>query len=147
MPANLYGPGDKYSETNSHVVAALIDRFHKAKLANAPSVEIWGTGKARREFLHCDDMADACIFLMENYNSPDVINVGTGVDSTILELAHLIADVIGYTGQITLDKSRPDGMPRKVVDVSKLEAMGWKSKIELKEGLASTYQAYITKYS
>ena len=147
MPANLYGPGDKYSETNSHVVAALIDRFHKAKLVNAPSVEIWGTGKARREFLHCDDMADACIFLMENYNSPDVINVGTGVDSTILDLAHIIAEVIGYTGQIALDKSRPDGMPRKVVDVSKLEAMGWKSKIELREGLASTYRAYITKYS
>lgn len=143
MPANLYGPGDKYSEENSHVVAALIKRFHDAKLIKDPFVSIWGTGSAMREFLHCDDMADACVYLMENYSSPDIVNVGTGMDMSINDLAYLIKDVVGYEGNVVFDSSKPDGMPRKVVDVSKLESIGWTSKISLRDGIASTYDAYL----
>jgi GDP-L-fucose synthase len=143
MPANLYGPGDKYTEKNSHVVAALIKRFHEAKLSNDPCVSIWGTGNAMREFLHCDDMADACVFLMENYTSPDIVNIGTGLDMSIKDLAYLIKDVVGYDGNVVFDTSKPDGMPRKVVDVSKLQSIGWKSKMNLRAGIASTYEAYL----
>ena len=143
MPANLYGPGDKYTEKNSHVVAALIKRFHEAKLSNDASVSIWGTGNAMREFLHCDDMADACVYLMENYTSPDIVNIGTGLDLSIKDLAYLIKDVVGFEGNVVFDTSKPDGMPRKVVDVSKLQSIGWQSKISLRAGIASTYEEYL----
>ncbi len=143
MPANLYGPGDKYSEKNSHVVAALIKRFHECKILNRSELEVWGTGKAMREFLHCDDMADACVFLMENYDSPEIINIGTGVDLSIKELAYEIKEIVGFEGKIVFDHSKPDGMPRKVVDVRKLNKLGWKAKIALKEGLQSTYNEFL----
>ncbi len=143
MPANLYGPGDKYSEKNSHVVAALIKRFHECKILNRSELEVWGTGKAMREFLHCDDMADACVFLMENYDSPEIINIGTGVDLSIKELAYEIKEIVGFEGNIVFDHSKPDGMPRKVVDVRKLNKLGWKAKIALKEGLQSTYNEFL----
>lgn len=143
MPANLYGPGDKYTEKNSHVVAALIKRFHECKILKRNELEVWGTGKAMREFLHCDDMADACVFLMENYDSPEIINVGTGIDLSIKELAYEIKDIIGFEGNIVFDRSKPDGMPRKVVDVEKLNKLGWKAKISLKEGLKHTYKAFL----
>ncbi len=143
MPANLYGPGDKYSEENSHVVAALIKRFHESKISNKDSVDIWGTGKAMREFLHCDDMADACIFLMEHYYSPEIINIGTGQDISIKELANVIKEVVGYDGKLNFDLSKPDGMPRKVVDVSKLSSLGWRAKISFKDGISETYQEFL----
>jgi GDP-L-fucose synthase len=142
MPANLYGPGDKYTEENSHVVAALIKRFHEAKEIGAKQVEIWGTGKAMREFMHCDDMADACFYLMEYYDSPDLVNVGTGEDVSIKDLAYLIKDVINFNGKLVFDTSKPDGMPRKVVDTKKLNDLGWTSSINLKEGLSQTYSLY-----
>lgn len=143
MPANLYGPGDKYTEENSHVVAALIRRFHEAKQLNKTNVEIWGTGKAMREFIHCDDMADACFYLMENYESPDLVNIGTGKDISIKDLAFLIKDVVNYSGDLIFNTSKPDGMPRKVVDTQKLNDLGWTSSIELKDGLSKTYASYI----
>lgn len=143
MPANLYGPGDKYSDENSHVVAALIKRFHESKISNKDSVDIWGTGKAMREFLHCDDMADACIFLMEHYDSPEIINIGTGQDISIKELANVIKEIVGYDGKLNFDLSKPDGMPRKVVDVSKLSSLGWKAKISFKDGISETYQEFL----
>ena len=143
MPANLYGPGDKYTEENSHVVAALIRRFHEAKQLKKANVEIWGTGKAMREFIHCDDMADACFYLMENYESPDLVNIGTGKDISIKDLAFLIRDVVNYSGDLIFNTSKPDGMPRKVVDTKKLNALGWTSSIELKDGLSKTYASYI----
>jgi len=143
MPANLYGPGDKYTEKNSHVVAALIKRFHECKILKRSEIEVWGTGKAMREFLHCDDMADACVFLMENYDSPEIINVGTGIDLSIKELAYEIKDIVGFKGNIVFNRSKPDGMPRKVVDVEKLYKLGWKAKISLKEGLKNTYKEFL----
>lgn len=143
MPANLYGPGDKYTEENSHVVAALIRRFHEAKQLNKTNVEIWGTGKAMREFIHCDDMADACFYLMENYESPDLVNIGTGKDISIKDLAFLIKDIVNYSGDLIFNTSKPDGMPRKVVDTQKLNDLGWTSSIELKDGLSKTYASYI----
>jgi len=146
MPANLYGPGDKFTPENSHVVAALIDRIHHAQEAGDATVTVWGTGRVRREFIHCDDMADACVHLMDHYNSPDIVNVGTGVDYTITELAENICEVVGYGGEIVYDTSKPDGMPRKVVDVTRLSSLGWNSKIPFKVGLAETYQWYLTNY-
>ena len=143
MPANLYGPGDKYTEENSHVVAALIRRFHEAKLAKKSCVEIWGTGKAMREFLHCDDIADACVHLMECYSSPDIINIGTGVDISIHNLAYLIKDVVGYHGEVKFDPYKPDGMPRKVVDIGILKETGWSAQVDLANGLASTYKSFL----
>lgn len=143
MPANLYGPGDKYSDENSHVVAALIKRFHESKISNKKEVEVWGTGNAMREFLHCDDMADACVYLMENYESPNIINVGTGQDISIKDLAFLIKEIVGFSGSLRFDTSKPDGMPRKVVDVSKLSELGWKSKIDFKEGISETYKEFL----
>jgi GDP-L-fucose synthase len=143
MPANIYGPGDKYTEENSHVVAALIRRFHEAKLTKKSCVEIWGTGKAMREFLHCDDMADACVHLMECYSSPDIINIGTGVDISIHNLAYLIKDVVGYHGEVKFDPYKPDGMPRKVVDIGILKETGWSAQVDLANGLASTYKSFL----
>jgi GDP-L-fucose synthase len=143
MPANLYGPGDKYTEENSHVVAALIRRFHEAKVTKKSFVEIWGTGKAMREFLHCDDMADACVHLMECYDSPEIVNIGTGVDISICDLAYLIKDIVGYHGEIRFDHKKPDGMPRKVVDISTLKKTGWSAQIELSKGLATTYESFL----
>lgn len=146
MPANLYGPGDKYSEKNSHVVAALIDRFHKAKLKRLPSVSVWGTGVARREFMHCDDMANAVIHTMKHYSSPEIINIGTGKDISIRDLAYIIKEITEYQGDIIFDETKLDGVPRKVVSVDKLENLGWSSKISLRDGLVDTYSDYLDCY-
>ena len=143
MPTNLYGPGDNYHPDNSHVVAALIRRFHQAKLDGAHNVTIWGTGKPRREFLFVDDLADACIFVLENYSAEEHLNIGTGADTTIAEFARLVADVVGYKGKFAYDTSRPDGMPRKLLDVSRLSAMGWEAKTTLRDGLAAAYADFV----
>ena len=143
MPTNLYGPGDNYHPQNSHVPAALIRRFHEAKVANAPSVEVWGTGTPRREFLSSDDLADACVFVMKNYSDLGFLNVGTGQDITISEFAALVRDVVGYTGTIVYDTSRPNGPPQKLLDVSKLKALGWSPKIPLRDGLAAAYADFV----
>ena len=142
MPTNLYGPGDNYHPEHSHVVAALIRRFHEAKAAGAPEVVVWGTGAPRREFLHVDDLADACVFLLRRYSSAEIINVGVGDDVTIRDFARLVAGVVGYGGRIVFDPARPDGTPRKLVDVSRLSALGWRASTPLEEGLAKTYAAY-----
>jgi GDP-L-fucose synthase len=144
MPTNLYGPGDNYHPENSHVVAALIRRFHEAKIANAPTVTVWGSGTPRREFLYVDDFADATVFVLKNYSGAQFINIGIGEDLTIAAFAKTVADVIGYRGQITYDDSKPDGTPRKLVDVSRLSALGWKAKVSLREGLAQAYADYLT---
>lgn len=143
MPTNLYGQGDNYHPEHSHVVAALIRRFHEAKVANAPAVAIWGTGTPRREFLYVDDFADACVFILKNYSSPEFLNIGVGQDMTIAEFAQIVADVIGYQGKIKYDASKPDGTPRKLVDVSRLSALGWKARIPLREGLARAYADFL----
>ncbi len=142
MPTNLYGPNDNYDLNTSHVLPAMIRKFHEAKLGGAPSVTIWGTGTPRREFLHADDLADACYFLMENYQEAGFVNIGTGEDLPIKELALLIKKVTGYEGAIEHDLSKPDGTPRKLMDVSKLHAMGWKHKIDLEQGLRKVYAEY-----
>jgi GDP-L-fucose synthase len=143
MPTNLYGPGDNYHPEHSHVPAALIRRFHEAKESGAAEVEVWGTGKPRREFMHVDDMADACVFVMENYSGAGMLNIGTGEDITIAEFAALVADVVGYKGKLTFNTSRPDGTPQKLLDVSKIAALGWRARIELREGLASAYADFL----
>ncbi|MEO0041758.1 MAG: GDP-L-fucose synthase [Bacteroidota bacterium] len=135
MPTNLYGPNDNYDLQNSHVLPALIRKFITAKKSNAPSVTLWGTGTPKREFLHADDLADACLFLMENYNQEGLVNIGVGEDVSILELAQMVQQIVGFQGNILLDKSKPDGTPRKLMDVSKLHSMGWKAKMDLKEGI------------
>ncbi|HEY4936442.1 MAG TPA: GDP-L-fucose synthase [Puia sp.] len=145
MPTNLYGPNDHYDLKNSHVLPALIRKFHEAKINNEPFVTIWGTGEPKREFLHVNDLADACLFLMQNYNEPGLINVGTGKDLSILELAELIAGITGYKGEIRKDVSKPDGTPRKLMDVSKLKAMGWTASIHLEEGIRMVYSEYQKK--
>ncbi len=142
MPTNLYGPNDNYDLNNSHVLPALIRKFHEAKLNSTPAVTLWGSGKPRREFLHADDLADACVFLMENYNEPGLVNIGTGEDLEIGELALLIKDIVGYTGEIRHDLSKPDGTPRKLMDVSKLHNFGWKAAISLPDGLRRVYEEY-----
>jgi GDP-L-fucose synthase len=142
MPTNLYGPNDNYDLENSHVLPAMIRKFHEAKLSGAPTVTIWGTGKPRREFLHADDLADACVFLMEHYNEAGLINIGTGEDVEIGELAAMVARVVGYRGQILHDLSKPDGTPRKLMDVSKLHNFGWRHGVALEEGIRSVYAAY-----
>jgi GDP-L-fucose synthase len=142
MPTNLYGPGDNFDLNSSHVVPALIRRFHEARLAGTPKVTLWGTGTPRREFLHVDDLASAAYFAMRNYDCPEPLNVGVGEDLSIAELAQLIARITGYTGKIVFDPSHPDGTPRKLLDISRLSALGWRAKIALEEGLASTYQWY-----
>jgi len=144
MPTNLYGPGDNFDLDDSHVLPALIRRFHEAKISDQKEVEIWGTGSAYREFLHVDDLADACLFLMDNYSESEHINVGTGKDSSIADLAERIRDLVHPEATISFDASKPDGMPRKVLDVSKLKNLGWESKIPLNEGLASTYDWYLS---
>jgi GDP-L-fucose synthase len=143
MPTNLYGKGDNYHPEYSHVPAALIRRFHEAKKNNAPVVTVWGTGTPKREFLSVDDLADACIFVMQKWSAPGFINIGTGKDITIAEFARLVADVVGYRGRIEFDPSRPDGTPRKLLDVSKLTALGWTAKTSLREGLAATYADFL----
>ncbi len=143
MPTNLYGPGDNYHPDNSHVPAALIRRFHKAKEAGAPTVTVWGTGRPRREFLSSDDLADACVFVMKHYSGPGFLNIGTGRDVTIAEFAEIVRDVTGYKGKIAYDIARPDGPPQKLLDVSKLKALGWAPKIPLREGLAAAYADFL----
>src|SRR6516165_7646141 len=145
MPTNLYGPGDNYHPEYSHVVAALIRRFHEAKLAGAPNVVVWGTGTPRREFLYVDDMADACIHLMKTYSGADMVNIGTGEDITIAEFARLVASVVGYRGSVSYDSSRPDGTPRKLLDVSRLAKLGWQARTPLEDGLRLAYQAYLSE--
>ena len=144
MPANLYGPGDNYHPEHSHVLAGLIRRFHEAKLKNASSVVVWGTGTPRREFLFVDDFADACVFVLKNYSDAQFINIGFGEDITIAELARLVAEIVDFRGAIMYAPQKPDGTPRKLLDVSRLSAMGWKAKVPLREGLARTYANYLT---
>ncbi len=139
MPTNLYGPNDNYDLNTSHVLPALIRKFHTAKENNNASVELWGTGTPMREFLHVNDLAEACIFLMENYNEQQFVNIGTGTDITIKDLALTIKEIVGFTGSLTFDNSKPDGTPRKLMDVSKIHSLGWKHKIDLKEGIEMVY--------
>jgi len=143
MPTNLYGPNDNFDLADSHVLPALIRKFHEAKLAGAASVQIWGSGTPRREFLHVDDMADACVFLMERYSSGDIVNVGVGEDIAIADLARLVGDIVGYKGDLAFDVSKPDGTPRKLLDVSRLKAAGWQARIALRDGIAETYRWYL----
>ena len=143
MPTNLYGPGDNYHPEYSHVVAALIRRFHEAKASGAAKVVVWGTGTPRREFLYVDDMADACVHLMKTYSSEELVNIGTGEDITIAEFARVVAGVVGYTGAISFDPSRPDGTPRKLLDVSRLAELGWRAHTSLQDGIRLSYQAYL----
>lgn len=140
MPTNLYGPNDNYDLNNSHVLPALIRKFHTAKIQNLPAVEIWGTGSPMREFLHVDDLADACFYLMQNYNEPGLINIGVGEDITIKDLALLIKKIVDYKGELKFDATKPDGTPRKLMDVGKIHSFGWKHKIELEEGITSVYE-------
>ena len=142
MPTNLYGPNDNYDLNNSHVLPALIRKFHEAKIRGEQSVTIWGSGTPRREFLHVNDLADACFFLMRQYNEPGLINVGIGEDITINELALLVKEIVGYNGAIMHDTTKPDGTPRKLMDVSRLHAMGWKAKIGLREGIEDVYREF-----
>ncbi|ABO49925.1 NAD-dependent epimerase/dehydratase [Desulforamulus reducens MI-1] len=142
MPTNLYGPNDNFDLENSHVLPALIRKFHEAKTKIQPAVTVWGTGTPKREFLHVDDLADACVFLMEHYQDSEIINIGTGQDLTIKELAELVKAKVGYQGEIVYDNTKPDGTPKKLLDVSKLKSMGWQAQIPLKEGLVGTYEWY-----
>ena len=146
MPTNLYGPGDNYHPEHSHVVAALIRRFHEAKLAGAPNVVVWGTGTPRREFLHVDDMADACMHLMKTYSDTGMVNIGTGEDITIADFARVVAAAVGYVGSISYDPSRPDGTPRKLLDVSRLAGLGWRARTSLEDGIRLAYQAYLSEH-
>lgn len=143
MPTNLYGPGDNFDLESSHVLPALIRRLHEARLAGVPAVTLWGSGTPRREFLHVDDLASAALYLLEHYDDPAPINVGVGTDLTIRALAELVADVVGYRGSLEWDPHRPDGTPRKLLDVSRLHALGWRAEIGLQEGIASTYAWYV----
>jgi GDP-L-fucose synthase len=145
MPTNLYGPGDNYHPEYSHVVAALIRRFHEAKLSGSPNVVVWGTGAPRREFLYVDDMADACVHLMKAYSALEMVNIGVGVDITIADFAHLVATAVGYKGAISYDTSRPDGTPQKLLDVSRLTSLGWRARTSLEQGLRLAYQSYLSE--
>ncbi len=147
MPTNLYGPNDNYDLENSHVLPAMIRKFHEAKERGDASMTLWGTGSPMREFLHADDLAEACVYLMETYSDSELVNIGTGIDVTIKELAETVKEIVGFTGSIQWDTSRPDGTPRKLMDVSKLHSLGWKHKIELKEGIALAYQDFLTNVS
>lgn len=146
MPTNIYGPGDNYHPEDSHVPAALIRRFHEAKVRNDASVSVWGTGTPRREFLAADDLADACVFVMKRYSDLPFVNIGTGEDLTIAEFARTVADVVGYTGKMEFDKSRPDGAPRKLLDVSQINALGWRATTPLRDGLQSAYADFQRRY-
>jgi GDP-L-fucose synthase len=146
MPTNLYGPGDNFNLQTSHVLPALIRRFHEAKEQGAPYVTLWGTGTPKREFLHVDDLAGALVFIMSEFDAPDIgefVNIGTGADLTIKELAGLVQGVVGYTGEIRWDASKPDGTPQKLLDVGRITSLGWKAKISLPEGIADTYKWYL----
>jgi GDP-L-fucose synthase len=143
MPTNLYGPGDNFDLESSHVMPAMIRKFHEAKVNNRPAVTIWGTGKPMREFLHVDDCADACLHLMRHYDGEEIINIGTGTDLSIGDLAVLVKDAVGYQGAITYDHGKPDGTPRKLVDVTRMSAVGWTARIPLAEGVSSTYQWFL----
>lgn len=143
MPTNLYGPNDNFDLKNSHVLPALLRKFHEAKIKKEKEVPVWGTGSAMREFLHVDDLADACLFLMENYDGSEIVNIGTGEDVTIKEAAELIKKTVGYKGKIAWDSSKPDGTPRKLLDVSKLHALGWNHQIQLADGLQEYYKWYL----
>jgi GDP-L-fucose synthase len=145
MPTNLYGPGDNYDLNTSHVLPALLRKFHEAKEKGASEAVLWGTGQPKREFMHVDDLADACYFLMENYNQKEFVNIGVGEDLSILELAQMIKEITGFDGQIVHDFSKPDGTPRKIMDVSRLTEMGWRAKINLKEGITSVYRDQFLK--
>ena len=147
MPTNLYGPNDNYDLQNSHVLPALIRKFHEARLSAAPSVVLWGSGKPRREFLHADDLADACLFLMQHYDEPGLINIGTGVDLEIKELALLIKKIVGYEGDVTHDLTKPDGTMRKLMDVTKLHRMGWTHRIGLEDGIRQAYADFRSHHS
>lgn len=146
MPTNLYGINDNYHPENSHVLPALIRRFHEAKVDSISQVAIWGSGTPKREFLYADDMAEACIYLMETYNKKEFLNIGTGEDISILDLAHLVAQVIGYQGDIITNPEKPDGTPRKLMDVSKLHQLGWKHNTSLTEGIRSAYEDFLSRY-
>lgn len=146
MPTNLYGPNDNFDLNSSHVLPALIRKFDDAKKADSPSVTIWGTGKARREFLYVEDLADAVVYLMNNYDGGEIVNIGTGIDLTIKELAEMIKGVVGFEGEIAHDTTKPDGTPQKLLDVSRLHNLGWKHKVELEEGLKLTYDWYQENY-
>ena len=143
MPTNLYGPEDNFDLESSHVMPALIRKFHEARVANAPTVTVWGSGRPLREFLHVDDCASACLFLMQNYEGEDIVNIGVGEDITIARLAEIVGAVVGYEGEIVYDSSKPDGTPRKLVDVTRINGLGWCASIGLEEGVRSTYQWYL----
>ncbi|MGR0481891.1 MAG: GDP-L-fucose synthase [Candidatus Electronema sp. V4] len=143
MPTNLYGPGDNFDLHSSHVLPALIRKFHEAKLNQLPEVEIWGSGTPKREFLHVDDLASACLFLMEQYSGEEIVNVGSGQEVTIAELAALVKDIVGFAGGLRYNTAMPDGTPRKLLDVSKLSVLGWQSRISLRDGIAATYQWFL----
>ena len=147
MPTNLYGPNDNFHPEDSHVLPALIRKYYEAKLASEDTVIIWGSGNPRREFLHSDDLADAILFLMDNYDNSEIVNVGFGKDQTIRELAETIKEVSGFSASLVFDNSRPDGTPQKVLDTSKINALGWKPKISLKTGLVKVYEWYSLKHS
>jgi GDP-L-fucose synthase len=143
MPTNLYGPGDNFDLDSSHVLPALIRKAHEAKINNQPAFTVWGSGSPRREFLYVDDLADALAFLLENYNSPEVINVGCGNDVTIRELAEIVSEVVGFKGELIFDPTKPDGTPRKLLDTSRLEKLGWTPRVSLRDGIEQTYQWYL----
>lgn len=142
MPTNMYGPNDNFDLKTSHVLPALIRKFHEAKVYQSPEVEVWGTGTPRREFLHSDDLADACLFLMQNYEGNEIVNIGVGKDISIKELAYLIKEIVGYEGEIVFNTSAPDGTPRKLVDVTKINGLGWKATIPLEEGIKKVYDSF-----
>ena len=142
MPTNLYGPNDNYDLKNSHVLPALMRKFHEAKESGSAAVEVWGSGTPKREFLHVNDMADACVFLMENYDGKEFVNVGIGEDISIADLAHLIAEIVGFNGRLDFDRSKPDGTPRKLMDVSRINRLGWTAQIPLEEGIRGVYQDF-----
>ncbi|WP_332237069.1 GDP-L-fucose synthase family protein [Sporolactobacillus sp. KGMB 08714] len=147
MPTNLYGPNDNYDYMTSHVLPALVRKFYEAKINHDPYVVVWGTGRPKREFLHSDDLADACVYLMDHYDGDEIVNIGVGKELTIRELAEKIKEVIGYTGDIRFDSSKPDGTPRKIVDVTKLSALGWRANISLDQGLKRTYRDFLDSFS
>jgi len=143
MPTNLYGIGDNYDLNNSHVLPALIRKMHEAKISNAKEVSVWGSGTPKREFLYADDLAEACTFLMDNYNDAQLVNIGTGIDLSIGDLAKTIQNIVGFEGNLVFDSSKPDGTPRKLMDVSKLHQLGWKHTIELEQGIQLAYQDFL----
>jgi GDP-L-fucose synthase len=147
MPTNMYGPGDNYDPRSSHVLPGMINKFHQAKTQNLPSVTLWGTGSPRREFLHSDDFARACLFLLENYNSPEIINIGTGQEVTIAELAGIVRTTTGFQGELVWDSNYPDGTPRKLLDSSRIQNLGWKPAIPLREGIRSAYQWFLDNHA